>query len=209
MINEPTASVLILGRNPERGWLVALVWHPGFECWLPAATWKRTRPPRRPASAKPWKKPARPAASQVGPDTLLLPRLRAELLRQGLEHLRPRRRRLLQLHHRPRRAGPGDRHHRVQRRSHRRGRRPWRTRGRRGHRPRGVRVGRRRPGGHRLRRPGHRGDRRRRARRAWPRCANSPPVQGPRHEQATRSHGSRRDAHPSPPCTSSSPGPMA
>ena len=36
MIIEPTSSVFILRRNREDGWLVALVWHPRLECWLPA-----------------------------------------------------------------------------------------------------------------------------------------------------------------------------
>jgi 8-oxo-dGTP pyrophosphatase MutT (NUDIX family) len=36
MISEATASVFILHRDRERGWLVALVWHPRLECWLPA-----------------------------------------------------------------------------------------------------------------------------------------------------------------------------
>jgi ADP-ribose pyrophosphatase YjhB (NUDIX family) len=36
VINEPTASVFILRQDRERGWLVALVWHPRLECWLPA-----------------------------------------------------------------------------------------------------------------------------------------------------------------------------
>lgn len=36
MINELTASVFILRRDRERGWLVALVWHPRLACWLPA-----------------------------------------------------------------------------------------------------------------------------------------------------------------------------
>ena len=36
MIIEPTASVFILRRDREHGWLAALVWHPRLECWLPA-----------------------------------------------------------------------------------------------------------------------------------------------------------------------------
>lgn len=36
MIIEPTASVFILRRDRERGWVTALVWHPRLECWLPA-----------------------------------------------------------------------------------------------------------------------------------------------------------------------------
>jgi 8-oxo-dGTP pyrophosphatase MutT (NUDIX family) len=36
VINEPTASVFILRRDREHGWLAALVWHPRLECWLPA-----------------------------------------------------------------------------------------------------------------------------------------------------------------------------
>jgi hypothetical protein len=36
VIIEPMASVFILRRDRERGWLVALVWHPRLECWLPA-----------------------------------------------------------------------------------------------------------------------------------------------------------------------------
>ena len=36
MIIEPTSSVFILRRHRDDGWLVALVWHPRLECWLPA-----------------------------------------------------------------------------------------------------------------------------------------------------------------------------
>lgn len=36
MIIEPTASVFILRRDHEHGWVTALVWHPRLECWLPA-----------------------------------------------------------------------------------------------------------------------------------------------------------------------------
>jgi 8-oxo-dGTP pyrophosphatase MutT (NUDIX family) len=35
MIHETTASVFILRRDGERGWVAALVWHPRLECWLP------------------------------------------------------------------------------------------------------------------------------------------------------------------------------
>jgi 8-oxo-dGTP pyrophosphatase MutT (NUDIX family) len=36
VIIEPTASVFILRRDREHGWLAALVRHPRLECWLPA-----------------------------------------------------------------------------------------------------------------------------------------------------------------------------
>lgn len=36
MIIELTASVFILRRDRERGWLAALIWHPRLHCWLPA-----------------------------------------------------------------------------------------------------------------------------------------------------------------------------
>jgi 8-oxo-dGTP pyrophosphatase MutT (NUDIX family) len=36
VIIEPTSSVFILRRHRDDGWLVALVWHPRLECWLPA-----------------------------------------------------------------------------------------------------------------------------------------------------------------------------
>jgi 8-oxo-dGTP pyrophosphatase MutT (NUDIX family) len=36
VIIEPTSSVFILRHDRERGWAIALVWHPRLECWLPA-----------------------------------------------------------------------------------------------------------------------------------------------------------------------------
>jgi hypothetical protein len=36
VINEPTASVFVIRRDRQQGWLTALVWHPRLGCWLPA-----------------------------------------------------------------------------------------------------------------------------------------------------------------------------
>lgn len=36
MIKEHTASCFVLRRDSEGGWLVAMVWHPRLDCWLPA-----------------------------------------------------------------------------------------------------------------------------------------------------------------------------
>jgi 8-oxo-dGTP pyrophosphatase MutT (NUDIX family) len=36
VIHETTASVFVLRKDGGGGWLVALVWHPRLECWLPA-----------------------------------------------------------------------------------------------------------------------------------------------------------------------------
>jgi 8-oxo-dGTP pyrophosphatase MutT (NUDIX family) len=66
VINEPTASVFILRRNPERGWLMALVWHPRLQCWLPAGG--HVEPDETPAQAA-----VRETLEEAGLDVALVP----------------------------------------------------------------------------------------------------------------------------------------
>jgi 8-oxo-dGTP pyrophosphatase MutT (NUDIX family) len=66
MINELTSSVFILRHDPETGWLVALVWHPRLECWLPAGG--HVESGEAPAQAA-----VREAREETGLDVTLVP----------------------------------------------------------------------------------------------------------------------------------------
>jgi 8-oxo-dGTP pyrophosphatase MutT (NUDIX family) len=66
MINEPTASVFIIRRDRQEGWLTALVWHPRLECWLPAGG--HVEPDETPAQAA-----IREVLEETGLDVTLVP----------------------------------------------------------------------------------------------------------------------------------------
>jgi 8-oxo-dGTP pyrophosphatase MutT (NUDIX family) len=68
VINEPTASVFVIRRDRQQGWLTALVWNPRLGCWLPAGG--HVEPDETPAQAA-----IREVLEETGLDVILVPAL--------------------------------------------------------------------------------------------------------------------------------------